>query len=232
MVITEKMRYDEQLILEFVSSLLKCDCMSDSETRRSTVNQLPEDIKSSYKKHSSDRTDLLNLINRCLEIEEGVETLIEKMCFFEGASDSLKQVFQKIPPFLKFTQSISHHHISTFLAIFADVAAEFDNHALLKQMYSKRLGKNYIEHQEPRTLLGQVKRLCDFECRDPYPLFTFADRIAAEFDTVKPHLESWKREILQESHINGSSPVKRDCLHMLVIIAPYIIDEMQCDQTW
>ncbi len=202
---TEKPKYDENLKLGFADSLIKYTSLSDPDKRYVIVNALSDNIRNTYKQSSDTRTDVANLLTRCLGIDEGVETLIEKMCFFEGASDSLKQVFQKIPPFLKFTQSISHHHISTFLAIFADVAAEFDNHALLKRMYRQSLGENYIEHQEPRTLLGQVKRLCDFECRDPYPLFTFADRIAAEFDTVKPHLEKWKRKVLQKSHIKSQT---------------------------
>ncbi|MBV7335608.1 hypothetical protein KFU94_46660 [Chloroflexi bacterium TSY] len=66
--------------------------MNDRNTRDTIVDALPSDIKNGVRRHSSDRVDVVNLVNTALNYPNGLEDLIEILRWFEGDSLSMQEV--------------------------------------------------------------------------------------------------------------------------------------------
>ncbi len=82
-----------------IEALLACDTVRDRETRNTIVDELPEAIRSTIKRHPADRVDVANIVNRCLAFPGGLTTLIEQVRFYEGANAAMQRVDETIRQF-------------------------------------------------------------------------------------------------------------------------------------
>jgi len=82
--------------VELVNVLLECLIMSDRNMRDTVVNDLPDGIKNSIRRNSVDRVDVTNIVARCLDYPNGIETLIKIVRVYEGNSIGMQKVDELI----------------------------------------------------------------------------------------------------------------------------------------
>jgi hypothetical protein len=78
--------------MRLVDGLLACPSMSNRDTRDTVVDALPSDIRSSIRRSTVDRVDVVNVVTRCLDFSEGIQQLINIVYRFEGESNPMRQV--------------------------------------------------------------------------------------------------------------------------------------------
>ncbi len=84
-------KFNADLKLEFVNTLLACASVSSADTRNTIIKELPGEMQA-YSRQPNDRVDVINLVNRCLDFEEGVCKLVETVRFIEGSSEPMKHI--------------------------------------------------------------------------------------------------------------------------------------------
>lgn len=67
---------------------MACPSMSDYETRKSIVAELPDNIRNGIKRDSAPKGDITNIVNRCLIYPDGLNELIGLVQYFEQDSTS------------------------------------------------------------------------------------------------------------------------------------------------
>ena len=77
---------------EFVEALLRCASMSDRDSRNAVVNELPDDIKDTIQRNPGNRVDVNNIVNRCMDFEDGIGKLVAALKTFEGPSLAMNGV--------------------------------------------------------------------------------------------------------------------------------------------
>ena len=81
-----------QKIRELVDALLNCPSISDNATRDSVISDLPDDIKNRTHRHNMGRVDVKNLVETCLNYPQGLNTLIDRLAYYEGESIAMQKV--------------------------------------------------------------------------------------------------------------------------------------------
>jgi TIR domain/Effector-associated domain 2 len=77
---------------KLVAALLGCGCMKDAESRNQVVAQLPDEIGQKIQRFTVARQDVVNIVNTCLQFDDGLEKLLEVIEFFEGDSLAWREV--------------------------------------------------------------------------------------------------------------------------------------------
>lgn len=75
-----------------VNALLDCHTMNDSESRNQVVIELPVEIRTTIRRHSAPKADIVNIVNRCLDFQDGLQKLIERVRYYEGPSNSMRNI--------------------------------------------------------------------------------------------------------------------------------------------
>lgn len=75
-----------------VEALLACGSMRDPAIRSAIVDELPDPICSTIKRHPADLVDVANIFNRCLSFSGGLAALVEQLKFYEGNSLPMQRV--------------------------------------------------------------------------------------------------------------------------------------------
>ena len=75
-----------------IDALLKCESINSRETRDAILNELPVRIRNNISRHSRNKVDVANIITACLQYDDGLETFISRIEFYE--EDTI--AFQKI----------------------------------------------------------------------------------------------------------------------------------------
>jgi hypothetical protein len=83
---------DIQQKRRLIDGLLACDSVRDRDTRNTIVDGLPEQIRSTIKRHSADLVDVANIVDRCLAFSGGLAALVEHVRFYERDSQPMRQV--------------------------------------------------------------------------------------------------------------------------------------------
>jgi len=90
--ISRSSELNNRLKEEVITAILNCSEMRDRDTRGALIERLHSDIRNSIKRHSADKVDVNNIVSRCLEFENGIQSLIKELEFFEGQSIKFKQL--------------------------------------------------------------------------------------------------------------------------------------------
>ncbi|GEM_PF-5770110 len=82
---------------ELVKLLLACPSINNPHDRQTIIDDLPPNIKNNIKYNASAKMHISNIVTTCLNYAMGLQSLVEKLAFFEG-EDSLP--VQKLQKFL------------------------------------------------------------------------------------------------------------------------------------
>jgi len=78
--------------LDLVSVLLECSTMQDSNSRLAVLKQLPSKIFRNIRDASQSKIHVMNIVNTCLDYEDGLIKLVESLRFFEEDSLPMREV--------------------------------------------------------------------------------------------------------------------------------------------
>lgn len=95
--VEENHKIDVALKRDFIKALSACKSLQDIENRNAIIAQLPSDITNTISRHSSPLVDISNLVERCLDFQNGVPLLVETLYFYEGDTFQMKRVFDVLP---------------------------------------------------------------------------------------------------------------------------------------
>ena len=210
-------KFNAELKQEFVNALLACTSVSSADTRNTIIKELPDEIQA-YSRQPNDRVDVINLVNRCLDFEEGVCKLVETVRFIEGGSEPMKRVYQLVPRFLIFqSEVISYNHFADLLGILLEI----DDIDFLKKAWVKAISPGHHFGKSLKTILAMVHQLGDFDLSvSPHPLVTFADQIAENKHDLADRLQAWKTSVITKCGVAANDSTIPDSLHLLVTIRP------------
>lgn len=91
-------RHDAELKKRFADALLGCACIKDRDTRDQIVAELETlDIRFIERNSKNSFADVLNIVNRCLNFENGIAFLTDWVLYFESPSLPMKSVFKLLP---------------------------------------------------------------------------------------------------------------------------------------
>lgn len=91
---------DFQQKAELVQALLDCPSMNDRGRRDAIVSNLPAAIKGSVVRDSASSFDVTNILDACLQYQNGLAQLIQIIRFYENNSLPMQRVEQTIAGFL------------------------------------------------------------------------------------------------------------------------------------
>ncbi|MCI5126913.1 MAG: caspase family protein [Candidatus Electrothrix sp. AUS3] len=77
---------------KLVNALLTCPCMRHRDTRDAIVDELPDNIKNTIQRNTTDKVDVRNIVTRCLDFKHGFHELIKTVRDYEGDSLGMQQV--------------------------------------------------------------------------------------------------------------------------------------------
>ena len=171
---------------QLVDALLNCHSINDKEVRTSLINDLPDDIKNSIPRHSSNRVEMKNIVDRCLDFSAGIENLIKVVRIFEGDSDSMRKVYDIIPSILGLESPISNQYLSELFFILEKLFVQFSH---LQTFYRKSLPPFFKNHSEPKSSWQMITELSKFplQADKTHPLVYFIQNIV---DKLSPGKES------------------------------------------
>ncbi|MDM8561902.1 tetratricopeptide repeat protein [Candidatus Marithioploca araucensis] len=81
---------------DLVELLLECPSMKDAETRQAIMNQLPPHIHDVIETSRNPKGQVLNIVNACMNFEDGMSKLIEQIRFFYGKMISFQTLVRRI----------------------------------------------------------------------------------------------------------------------------------------
>ncbi len=76
----------------FSKLLLECTAMSNPHNREDVITSLPKEVRNFIQRSRNDLFDTNNIVNRALDFEDGIETLVEIIRGFEGDSLPMRQI--------------------------------------------------------------------------------------------------------------------------------------------
>jgi hypothetical protein len=211
-------------------ALLKCASISDSETRNTIVNDLLTDKINNIKRHSSNRIDVVNIISRCMEYHDGLETLINTIKMFEGDTESMKKVYDLVPLIFDFSSNFSSHRWRELLLLISDI---FISEEDLKNFYYKSIPLHVDKISESYSIWNIIKHLSDIPLQNDntLPLLIFIDQITRSLqdksliDPLNQWIENVKTDFTE--HSPGieikSTPEKPNVnhpIHLLIKLTP------------
>src|SRR5215510_1803206 len=71
---------------KIVVALFDCDCMKTPQSRAKIVQDLPADVQSKIVLGATAKQDVDEIVRVCLQFPEALETLLQRVRFFEGES--------------------------------------------------------------------------------------------------------------------------------------------------
>ncbi len=185
---TLKQEYKRQL----VDSLLGCPSVSDESARDSLINNLPDDIKNSIKRNTINRVEVFNIVNRCLDFENGIELLISTVRTFEGSSMPMKNVYKTIPYILDINAVIKNESLCDLFEIFSGIIiSEGDMIACLP--------KEFKADAADVTTWFIIKYLCEipYQPNNTLPIQVFVENIADKIHNKEAvqRLMKWNKDV-------------------------------------
>lgn len=81
-------------VLELAKAALSCKAIRDRGSRDTIVDRLPSEIKTTITRNATDQVDVVNIISRCADFEDGLGKFMEILLIFEGDSIPMKQVLE------------------------------------------------------------------------------------------------------------------------------------------
>lgn len=86
------MDFDKQT--QWADTLLACSAVRERKTRDVIVDHLPKDIRSRISRNDSDHVDVMSVLTRVLEFEDGITQLIKIVQYYEKSTESMQAVVQ------------------------------------------------------------------------------------------------------------------------------------------
>src|SRR2546423_1872287 len=77
---------------QLVNKLLACRTMRDSNSRYQVVQELSFAGSIERASNSTDKVDMMNIVNRCLDFSDGLQQLIERIEYHEENSQPIEQL--------------------------------------------------------------------------------------------------------------------------------------------
>jgi tetratricopeptide (TPR) repeat protein len=111
---TNKSKFDKP---RFIELLLDCPSIKDSERRKVVLNSLPDHISMAITIAHSPKEHVVNIVNTCMNFEDGIEQLIKAIQFFDEETRQFKKLISDFSgsnaPALEPTpgRSASHHKV-------------------------------------------------------------------------------------------------------------------------
>jgi hypothetical protein len=107
-----------------VKALLKCQAVSNPEFRNALISDLPDGIKNNFNRSPLDRLEVTNLVTRCVDMQNGIETLIDVLRNYEDSSEPMRQVYKTIPSVLNYDSLVDHDLLADLLFILPMVSID------------------------------------------------------------------------------------------------------------
>jgi|GEM_PF-3180865 len=193
--------------LQLVDALLECPMVSDRDIRNSIVNHLPDSIKNTIQRHSADRVDVVNIVTRCSNFNDGIEKLINEVRLYEGNSEPMKKV--------------------ELFRILSETDISPDD---LKKYYNDCLPEKFKSSQKAVSLFPIIKHLSDILLQPDktLPLLNFVQKIAEKSNNqqVAEKLKEWINKTVSdfgkpiEIKKQADQPAQSLPIHLLVRLIP------------
>ncbi len=94
---TGKLETSPRNIAVLTEALLKCESVENRNTRKLIVDNLPDPIKLTISREEEDKMDVAGIVNRCLDHDNGLASLISTVRYFEGNTIWMKKVISLLP---------------------------------------------------------------------------------------------------------------------------------------
>jgi vWA-MoxR associated protein C-terminal domain/Effector-associated domain 2 len=227
---------------QLVEKLLACRTMRDRSSRSQVVQELSFADSIDRDSNTTNKDDVMNIVNRCLDFSDGVLQLIERIEFREENSQPMRHLIQFLLILFSSPQP-------TFINI--DLLAELykltDNIRVAKEVLHKlyrqtgvnggRLPRRYQSLDEGETLPLMIQELAQTGLQSTlaqseltHPLLTFVRLLLHRVpDTVKDSLLQWLAQTAEKEHIAlaeeyiadiSSEQTTQDSHHLLVKFKP------------
>jgi hypothetical protein len=83
--------WNQNKVYAVTNALLACPCMETKEKRTDVIRELG-DLRHDIKRRNDNRSDVKNILECCLKYENGLQTLMQAIRFYEGDSLPLKNL--------------------------------------------------------------------------------------------------------------------------------------------
>jgi hypothetical protein len=175
---------DIKLKRQLVDALLNCPSISDQETRKYLIKDMPDDIKDTIDRHSNNRVDIANIVNRCLDFPTGIEKLIDIVRMYEGDSEPMRKIYDIIPTMLCLDSPISEQYLSELFFILGKNPVPFN---VLQAYYQTSLPPFFSIQSEPQSTWQIIAVLSNIPIQTDktQPLIHFVQRIADHLSSDK-----------------------------------------------
>jgi len=222
-----KQHYKKSLL----DALLKCDSITDFNTRNTIIKELPDDIENNIARHPKNRIDVANIISRCMDYQDGLELFINTTKMIEGNSDSMKEVYKSLSLLLDFNPSFTSHRWGELLSLLSETIVLEDE---IKKLYFRSVPLHIEKISDPSCLWNVIKHLSDIPLQNDntLPLLIFIDQITKSLQdkSLIDQLNRWIENVITDftEHSPGIkielTPEKPDVnhhpMHLLIKLIP------------
>ena len=220
---------DIKLKRQLVDALLNCPSISDQETRKYLIKDMPDDIKDTIDRHSNNRVDIANIVNRCLDFSTGIEELINIVRTFEGDSEPMRKVYDAIPSILCLESPISNRYLSDLLFIFDKVSVQSNN---LQSYYRASLPIKFKNQYKPQSIWQMITHLSSIpiQAGNTQPLVHFVQAIADHLSSGKEYeqLSNWICQLSTDFGLTSKKVIAQSdtCDHEIYSSPIYVLVHM------
>jgi hypothetical protein len=225
------MKLEQHHKKHLLDAFLQCASISGGETRNTIVNELPTEIKNTINRHSSNRIDVFNIISRCMEYHDGLETLINTINIFEENSKSMEKVYNLVPLIFDFSSNFSNHRWRELLLLISDI---FISEEDLKNIYYQSIPLHIDRINASYSIWNLIKHLSDIPLQNDntLPLLIFIDKMAKSLQdqSLIDQLNQWIENVITDftEHSPGIkiklTPEKQNVnhhpIHLLIKLIP------------
>jgi len=180
--------------IQMVDALLECPSIRDRDIRNSLIDELPDYIRNDIQRNPSNRVDVINIVNRCLDFDNGIESLTNVVRMYEGDSDHMQKVYEIIPHILGFDAVIGYDHIPALFSILPNLAGISEKD--LKTFYMDSLPAGF--KARPVTLWTVIKHLCNIPIQpdNTFPILVFIQQVVdnIENEDAVQKLKEWIKQ--------------------------------------
>ena len=198
---------------QLVDKLLACRTMRDRNSRNQVVQELSFASSIERDSNTTDKVDVINIINRCLDFSDGLQQLIERIEYHEENSEPIQHLRHFLHILFSSSQPIvididllaKLYKITTNIRV-----AKEELHKLYRTtgVNDGRLPQIYQSINEDETLplmiqeLAQVGQQITPQNRLTHPLLTFVKLLVHWVpNSVKNSLSQWLADIAEKEHI-------------------------------
>ncbi|MBM3241020.1 hypothetical protein FJZ31_32455 [Candidatus Poribacteria bacterium] len=182
-----------------IKALLECPSMRNRDTRNTVVDNLPVDIGSNIQRNPTDKTDVTNIVNTCLDHHNGIDELIKIVRFHEDDSISM-QMLDNIFNTIKTGPKSFKPEIPSTLIYLLDCE---------EQEEELRQKLQYHQENRPRRPFICIIHGDEEECLDEYLLFRLKEYSLCKHLGLDPNQDEKPIEKLRFNWPSNTGAVKK-----------------------